>query len=356
MKPIYTLLFALPLLLAGCAPRAEAPEVKNLIFLIGDGMGLAQYAMLEIEQDYAPNAFTEADHVALTTTRSANNRVTDSAAAGTALATGHKTNNSMLGMLPDSTEVESMMERARDCGKATGLIASCYLQHATPASFYAHVPRRHLYEQITDHLALSRFDVLIGGGMRWLTEEHLAHFNNEGYVLAKSIEEVEATSSSRIAGILADEYLAHAPERGDVIPRATKKALETLAQDPDGFMLMVEGSQIDGAGHANDPHYLLAEMEDFEQVVRIAVDFTRSHPGTLLVVTADHETGGLSLPSGKSDFTLSESGIDYRFGTGSHSAIRVPAYLYGTGADGFEAMMDNTELSHRIEELMGLRK
>lgn len=356
MKAIYTLLLALGLILGGCAPAEKGPEVKNLIFLIGDGMGLAQYAMLEVEHDYAPNAFQEADRVALITTRSANNRVTDSAAAGTALASGHKTNNSMLGMLPDSTVVESMMERARDAGKATGLVVSCYLQHATPAAFYAHVPRRHLSEQITDQLVASQFDVMIGGGMRWLTEEHKATLEESGCELVQCIEEVEHSSGERLLALLADEYLPHAPERGDVIPRATKRALELLSQDPDGFMLMVEGSQIDGAGHANDPAYLLAEMEDFEQVVQIALEFTRTHPGTLLVVTADHETGGLTLPSGKSDFTLSESGIDYRFGTGSHSAVSVPVYLYGTGADSFKALMENTELAHRIEQLLGTRE
>ena len=120
-------------------------------------------------------------------------------------------------------------------------------------------------------------------------------------------------------------------------------------------MLMVEGSQIDGAGHANDAAYLLAEMRDFERVVAEAMDFADRNPGTLVVVTADHETGGLSMPSGKSDFTLSESGIDYRFGTGSHTAIRVPAYFYGTGADRFAAMMDNTELAKQIMELIGVR-
>ena len=135
-----------------------------------------------------------------------------------------------------------------------------------------------------------------------------------------------------------------------------RKALELLSQDPDGFLLMVEGSLIDYAGHANDAAWLLAEMRDFERVVATAMDFADTHPGTLVVVTADHETGGLTMPSGKSDFTLSESGIDYRFGTKSHSGIRVPAYFYGAGADRFRAMMENSELSQRIMELLGLRE
>lgn len=346
------------LLLAGCgtATDNDRPEpVKNLIYLIGDGMGLAQLSILEIENDYAPTAFSEAERVSLITTRSLNNRVTDSAAAGTALATGSKTNNSMLGLLPDSTVLTSMMELARDKGLATGLVVSCYLQHATPAAFYANVRHRSENEAITDQLVASNFDVLIGGGSKWLTDGHRAQLDAKGYRYAATINEVEQTTDGKLLAMLAEEYLPQAPERGDLIPRATKKALELLAQDEDGFMLMVEGSQIDGAGHANKADYLLAEMRDFEQVVRVAFDFADTHEGTLVVVVADHETGGLSMPSGKSDFTLSESGIDYRFGTGSHTAIRVPAYFYGAGADRFQAMMENTELAEQLMSVMQLQ-
>lgn len=353
LLPLFCLLVCI-----GCDRNTEPelPEVKNLIYLIGDGMGLAQVTMLEIENDYAPTAFSEAEHVTLVTTRSANNRVTDSAAAGTALATGHKTNNSWLGLAPDSVRLTSMMELARDRGLATGLVVSCYLQHATPGAFYAHQPQRHLYEAITDDLVASRFDVMVGGGTRWLTDEHRATLTERGYTLAFTREETLAATRMPLLAMVEAEYLPQAPERGDFIPRATAKALELLSQNEEGFMLMVEGSQIDGAGHGNDARYLLSEMQDFEKTVRLAVDFADTHPGTLVVVTADHETGGLSMPSGKSDFTLSESGIDYRFGTGSHSAIRVPAFLYGTGADCFEAMMENTELAGRIMELMKLKE
>lgn len=355
MKHLFSL-FCFFACIGCCTGTSEKePEVKNLIYLIGDGMGLAQVGMLEIENDYAPTAFSEAEHVALITTRSANNRVTDSAAAGTALACGAKTNNSRLGLSPDSVRLTSMMELARDRGMATGLVVSCYLQHATPGAFYAHQTGRHLYDEITDDLVASHFDVMIGGGTRWLTDAHRATLAEQGYTLAMTREEALAATTTPLLAMVEPEYLPHAPERGDFIPQATAKALELLSQDKDGFMLMVEGSQIDGAGHANDPRYLLAEMQDFEKVVRIAVNFADTHPGTLVVVVADHETGGLSMPSGKSDFTLSESGIDYRFGTGSHSAIRVPAYLYGAGADQFKPMLENTELANRIMELMKLK-
>lgn len=361
---IRPLLWLLLLVAAGCSKPSDE-EVRNVILLIGDGMGLSHVSMLEIESDYAPTAFSRAERVSLITTRSANNRVTDSAAAGTALATGHKTNNSMLGLAPDSSRLTSMMELARDRGMATGLVVSCHLTHATPGAFYAHRPKRSQYAEIAGQLLESDFDVLIGGGANWIggsiggdttAGSYFDAFARKGYRVVRSLEETAGLHDGRLLAVLADKHLPAAPERGDALEQGTRKALELLSQDPDGFLLMVEGSLIDYAGHANDAAWLLAEMRDFERVVATAMDFADTHPGTLVVVTADHETGGLTMPSGKSDFTLSESGIDYRFGTKSHSGIRVPAYFYGAGADRFRAMMENSELSQRIMELLGLRE
>ena len=151
-----------------------------------------------------------------------------------------------------------------------------------------------------------------------------------------------------------------APARGDFLPRAAKRAMELLADgsagNDEGFLLMIEGSMIDGGGHANDAAWLLAEMRDFEQTVAAAMDFADRTPGTLVIVAADHETGGLSICSGNPDFTLSESGIDYRFATKGHTGILLPVYLYGAGADAIHGIMDNTELSHRIMQLLDLEE
>lgn len=364
--PIRILLCLLLLVAAGRTTAQTSDEVRNVIFLIGDGMGLSHLSMLEIESDYQPTAFSRAEHLALVTTRSANNRVTDSAAAGTALATGHKTNNSMLGLAPDSSRLTSMMELARDRGLATGIVVSCHLTHATPGAFYAHRPKRSQYAEIAEQLLESNFDVLIGGGARWLgapvggdstaaAGTYFDAFARKGYRVVRSLEETADLHEGRLLAVLADEHLPNAVERGNELEQGTRKALELLSQDPDGFLLMVEGSLIDYAGHANHASWLLAEMRDFERVVATAMDFADTHPGTLVVVTADHETGGLTMPSGKSDFTLSESGIDYRFSTKSHSAIRVPAYFYGTGSDRFRPMLENCELSQRIMELLRLK-
>ena len=362
MKHFRALWCVLLLAAAGCTTTHPADgEVRNLIYLIGDGMGLSHLAMLDIETDYRPNAFDRTERLALVTTRSVNNRVTDSAAAGTALATGHKTGNSMLGMTLDSTLVSSMMERARDRGMATGIVVTSYLQHATPGAFYAHRPKRSQYEAITEQLLASEFDVLLGGGAEWLEKpcaaadgNYFDAFARKGYRVVRTPEELDAVHDGRLLGCFAEGHLPRSAERGDLLPRATRKALELLAADRDGFLLMVEGSQIDGAAHANDAAQVLDEMRDFEQVVSLAMDFADTHPGTLVVIVADHETGGLTMPSAKGDFTLSESGVTYRFGTNSHTGIHVPAYFYGTGADRFRPMMENDELARRIMELLRL--
>lgn len=358
------LFLALCLLGAGRAAAAEpADSVRNVIYMIGDGMGLAHVSMLAIEGGYAPTAFDRAQGIALISTYSADNRVTDSAAAGTALATGSKTGNSMLGCDLDGTPLRSVIQRAVQQGRPTGIAVSCYLQHATPAAFYAHVPDRGDAKAITRDLLASDIDVLIGGGRRWLAREspeggsYLDAFRRRGYCVVDSLRKADGVHGGRLLGVLADKHLPKAAERGDYLARATGKALEILSNNADsvgrGFVLMVEGSLIDGAGHENNQAWLLDEMRDFERAVAVAMDFADRTPGTLVVVTADHETGGLAIPSCDGDFTRSESGIQYVFSSKSHTATYVPVYLYGAGAGRIAGMMDNTQLARRIMALLG---
>lgn len=360
MKRLFVLLLC-TLLFAGSV-RAQG-EVRNLILMIGDGMGLAHTTMLQIENKYQPTAFNRAQGVALITTRSANNRVTDSAAAGTALATGHKTNNGMVGVTPDGKAVESIITRAQKQEMPTGIVVTCYLQHATPAAFYAHVRSRSDERAITKDMLTSGVDVLMGGGRAWLKsdeegKDYYEAFERRGYRVATTLDEVEDMHSGRLLLVAADEHLPEAAKRGDYLATATKKALELLSTDAaqrgKGFVMMIEGSQIDFASHANESQKILDEMRDFEQAVAAAMDFADRTPGTLVVVTADHETGGLTTPSNEDDFTKSESGLDYKFGTHSHTAVQIPVYLYGTGAGQVVGLMENTELSQRLAELLKL--
>ena len=362
MKRFY-LLLGVSLLAACACPACREPEIRNVVYMIGDGMGLAQVSMLQIAENYEPTAFDRAQGIALITTRSANNRVTDSAAAGTALSTGCKTNNTWLGLDTAGQRLVSIAECAQQQGMRTGLVVTSHLYHATPAAFYAHVADRNDAETITADLVNGGIDLLFGGGRKLLAAERpeggsrFDALRAKGYRIASEPEQIDTLSGLPVVAAVADKHLPAAADRGDYLPQATRKALELLSADnEEGFFLMVEGSQIDMACHGNDASRVLDEMRDFEQAVAAAMEFADAHPGTLVIVTADHETGGLTLPSGKADFTLAESGVEPRFSTGGHSASIVPVYLYGTGACRIRGLMDNTELANRIKRIIAEKK
>ena len=331
----------------------EAQEVKNIIFLIGDGMGLASASMMQLENNYEPTIFDSADNIALQKTYSLDNRVTDSAASGTALATGFKTNNTMLGQLPDGTNPESLMELAADKGKATGIVVTTYLQHATPGAFYAHVPSRHEYATISEQLLASDIDIAIGGGMAFFKERYnnrkkaTKAITESGFTLVESLD--ADMSGERILALLADKEIEN---RTGYLAKATAMAIEHLDNNDNGFVLMVEGSLIDGMGHGNDAKGQQGEMRDFMEAIEVAVAYAREHTDTLVVVTADHETGGLAIISGNADFNLSEQGVEYKWATGGHSGVMVPIYLYGTGAELINGVMENADLGKRLKELI----
>lgn len=354
-------------LIATTGVEAKSPKtekVNNIIIMIGDGMGLGHASMLQLEEKYQPTAFDRAHNIALIKTYSSNNRVTDSAAAGTALATGHKTNNATLGQLPDGTPVESITTKAKRNDFGTGLVVTCYIQHATPAAFYAHRENRGDNNGISEDFSNADFDVVFGGGMRYFKEyydKQNKDCNKElkalGYSLHTDLSNIP--SQGKVLGLVADGSLSSAEndQRGEYLTEATEKALEILTNNAKnnkykGFVLMVEGSNIDGVSHARNPRGILAETRDFANAINAAMDYADTHPGTLVVVTADHETGGLSIPSNKTDFTLPESGIGYAFGTSSHTATMVPVYLYGAGAHSICGIMENSELGQKLQEIL----
>lgn len=350
---------------ANARKKRSQPEVRNVIMLIGDGMGVAHISALMLEEKYQPINMDRAQSAALIKTYSANNRVTDSAAAGTALATGSKTGNHYVGVTIEGDTLISLITRAERRGMQTAEVVTCYLTHATPAAFYAHTDDRSRYEDIAVQFLTSGIDVAFAGGRKDFAARKdgrnlIPELETAGYKVVNELDEVEDIHEGRVVGLFADGHLPMAtePDRGDYLPKATAKALEILtancSKERCGFFMMVEGSLIDFAGHNNDAKQIYAEMKDFDEVVGIAFDYADQHEGTLVVVCADHETGGLSLPSSKTDFTLSESGVEYRYGTTSHSGTMIPALFYGTGAKEFSGIMDNTELSRRIAELLGL--
>ncbi len=354
-------------LMCGCGERDDkSGKVENIIFMIGDGMGPAQITALAIMQDYEPLNMERARYTGLHKTYSANNRVTDSAAAGTAMASGEKTCNGHVGIDTLGRLLESSLMSAQRSGKATGLVVTVEPMAATPAAFYAHIDDRWDYDSIAMDMLRSGIDVIAGtgaGALRKVTRPYgevdvIAGLQAAGYTFASDMESFMAVGQTPAAMLYEQNELPYTfadslGVRGDYLPCATAKALELLERSgKNGFFLMVEGSLIDYGGHDNDIAAVLGEIRDFDNAVKVAFDYADTHPGTLVVVTGDHETGGLTIVSPEEDFTKGAEGVEYRFSTGDHSGTLIPVYAYGTGAENFTGVMDNTDLAKKMKALL----
>jgi alkaline phosphatase len=343
------------------APKNE--KVKNVILIIGDGMGFSACASWMIDRHYEPTCFDRAQYVGMSKTYSANSRVTDSAASGTAMACGIKTNNSMLGVLPDGTPATSIAELAKAKGLATGIVVSSYVLDATPGAFYAHVKNRNDRKGIEENLIDFKPDVIVGGGRKYFVEERYVPENMidkavaAGFTYVSSPDDFMTATKTPILGLFSDESYPMAIERDtDYLTDVSLHTLDILDDNKKGFFVMIEGSHIDHAAHANNAEQLTWEMEEFDKVVNAAFDYADTHKGTLVVVTADHETGGVALLPGSKDFTKSDTGIDVKFATTGHSGSPVPIYSYGASAWKFGQVMENTDIFARIKSLLIDRK
>jgi alkaline phosphatase len=322
---------------------------KNIIFLIGDGMGIAHVTAAQIE---AGNLNLERLPVGgFVTTYPENALVTDSAAAGTALATGHKTYNGAISVSGSGETFKTVAEHAEERGMATGLVVTCSITHATPAAFAAHIDHRDREREIARQLAESGTDVLFGGGRSYfLPTGQPGGTRTDGLNLVELMRErmpvVTTPEAFRELGDVdaaaALFYPAHPPRVRDREPdlaELTRKALEILARDEDGFFLMVEGSQIDWAGHENKHDWLIAEMLDFDAAVGVALDFAEKDGTTLVVVSSDHETGAYAVIDG----SLDDHEVTIpRFCSDSHTASMVPLLATGPGSEAFGGIRDNT--------------
>ena len=345
-------------MLSACDKKTEAQEpakAVNVIYMIGDGMALPQVyaAMLASGEEMT---FSQFPYIGVVDTHSASNDITDSAAGGTALASDHKTNNAMLGMNPDSIPVKTVLEALSEQGKETGIVVTSYVTHATPASFYAKVPHRKQYEDIAVQMAENPYiNLIIGGGMKHFTQRKdsldlIERMENElGWKVYDNLIEVDV-ANQKYAVIADTNHMPKAADRGDFLPRAVKTALKSLDDAEKGFFLMVEGSQIDFACHANDSTWMMDEMMDFDYAVKVALDYAKEKGNTLVVVTADHETGGLTLPDPQGKYT----NVVFDYSTGSHTCLPVMVYAYGPGAEQFTGWMQNDELKAKIMHACGL--
>ena len=376
------------MLVTSCCNNSE-PKVKNVIYLIGDGMGFGAVTSLLLSEDEV-TGFEQAPVIGLSETCSANNYVTDSAAGGTALATGTRTNNGFVGADPEGNQLTSVLRKAQDMGKKTGIVVNTTLTEATPASFYAGVTSRKMVFDIAKQFTESNVDVAIGGGLdhfiaRPDSLDLTATLIEKGYDVFLNWETVLGTDSEKFVGILPlydlhrreenngtasaaegqevclaaqlaslneDVNATHLSEPTVYLEKATVKALDILSRNnKDGFFLMIESAIIDGYGHNNDSDGMIVEMKEFNRTLQNMIDYVNNNPETLLVVTADHETGGTGVYY-NGHKPGNEGPVKLNFSTSGHTGTVVPVFAFGAGAQEFGCLMKNTDIPKKIEALM----
>lgn len=358
-----TMIFLLAIILTGCSginsseSKNRVAKPRNIILFIGDGMGVAHlYAGITVSDKAL--SLEQFPFSGFSKTCSADNYITDSGAGGTAIACGIKTNNGMIGVGPDSIAVKSIMEIGHQNGLATGVVSTSAITHATPASFVAHNSGRGNYEDIAKDFLNGSVDVFIGGG-----EEHFrsrkdsadltVKLKEQGFSVVYTLDDLKKTDSKKIAGLLASVHMPKASEgRAGSLEEMTNKAIETLSKNKNGFILMVEGSMIDWGAHEQNIDYVVSEMIDFDKAIGVAREYAVSNGNTLVVVTADHETGGLTLNGG----SLTDHKVEAKFSGGDHTAVMVPVFSFGPGAEKFSGIHENTFFLGEFLNLLNINK
>ncbi|MEL7119481.1 MAG: alkaline phosphatase [Bacteroidota bacterium] len=360
-------LVSLVLLLISCSsqqsvqivtPINDVNPVKNVILLIGDGMGLTQISAAAFTKN-RPLALEGFSNTGLHKPYSYDNLVTDSAAGGTAFSTGVKTFNGAIGMDKDSIPVETILEQAEKKGLATGLIATSSIVHATPAAFIAHQPNRGFYENIAADFLKTDIDYFVGGGKKYFDRRNGDDRNlyreliDKGYIVTdysiSELEETVADTRRNFAYFTGDQHALPVTAGRTYLSFATKQALSFLEKRSEkGFFLMVEGSQIDWGGHSNDGNWMTQEVLDFDRAVEVALEYAKKNENTLVIVTADHECGGMCITK------HSRPGhLKYKFSTNKHTASLVPVFAHGPHADLFSGIYENTDIYYKMINAFG---
>ena len=359
-------MFVLPIL---TVQTGEAASVKNVILLIGDGMGINHITAARISGEKGAYSRLNLDtmpYTGFSINFSTSSLITDSAAAATALATGFRTDNGRLATLPDGTPVMGIMLKAKERGQSTGIVTTAKITDATPAAFLVNADSRTFERTIAQDMLNTQTDVLLGGGadafgINPFTREPKARalINQaleDGYTYVydrDSLLNLEITEGSKLIGLFMGGGMSFELTRFPTEPSLSEmmlKALEIVGQNPGGFFLMVEGARIDTAGHSNSPAEMIGVILAFDQAVGLALDFARANSATLVLVTADHETGGFAVTSG----TPAGEMVNYGWLSTGHTAAMVPIYAFGPGAEHFSGTLDITEIPIRLAELMGI--
>ncbi len=333
----------------------EDQSPKNIILLIGDGMGISQITAGLIKNRGSLN-LERFNNVGLHKSFAYNDLITDSAAGATAFACGVKTYNGAIGVDHDTIAVKTILEECEERGLETGLVATSTIVHATPASFIAHNEYRKNYEEIAEDFLTTDIDIFIGGGKKYFDrrndERRLDNeLRNKGYLvssfLEKEIEDLTVNSDEKLAYFTADDDPLPVMQGRDYLLPASKLAIKQLEDAEKGFFLMIEGSQIDWGGHANNEEYIVSEMLEFDKVIGVVLDWAEQDKETLVIVTADHETGGFAINRG-----TTYDKIVAGFTTTKHTADLIPVFAFGPGSDAFRGIYHNTEIYHKMKQAL----
>ena len=322
--------------------------------MIGDGMGVSQVSTSTMQDPDSP--FRLFKEIGFSCTASADNLITDSAAGATALSSGHRTNNHWINVDPDGKPLKTFFEVAEEKGLATGIVVTCTVTHATPAGMIAHIDDRQKETEIATQYPKHHLDVLIGGGLNHFRPQMENHEENvidklkaNGYSIYTSFDSLaKYKPANKFYAILDSEALPAAIKRNYNLGDLTGIALDQLSKSEQGFVLMVEGSQIDWGGHENNAEQVITEVADFTKAIRKVYEFAKKDGNTLVIITADHETGGTSITGGKKD------GKDMKlsFVSKKHTAAMVPVFLYGPSCELFKGVQENYQIGEKILSLV----
>ena len=350
---------------------------KNIILLISDGMSLTQVSTYRLLKG-GPNERIAVDKFpvsGIVLTHSENAIVTDSASSATAFSTGRKTNNGALGLDEDNKILENFTEIIDRYGYVSSLISTSEITHATPAAYASHVDLRWKTDEISLQMMESKVMTILGGGRHFFLPEDLGGKRSDGLNLLeqmessrmvmtekKELDSFDHSDLGKVVGLFADEALrdkekpenhVFEPSSSEMLNFAINRSEKFNENGCKGFFIMLEGSQVDWAGHANDLNYLKREMQDFDEAVELALDYATQNPDTLVIATADHETGGLLIESSSpTDYTAPEVKFSFNtgIGYGSHTGVPVPVYAYGPGSENFTGTLDNTDIFYAMLE------
>jgi len=321
-------------------------QVKQILLLIGDGNGLAQISS-GIVANGGQLTLTQLRTVGLVKTQAADDFTTDSASGATAMATGQKANNRALGLNAAGDSIPNLPYFLSQKGFKSGLVTNDELTGATPAAFYAHHPERDAAVEIAGYLPTSALNLVIGGGGRLFNKEKLSQ---AGFTLVSDMQEVGEFKGSRIAHFASEGGIPSMEAgRGNFLSQAFLQASSYLGKGKSPFFMMLEAGKIDSGGHSNSPSTIVTELLDFDRVLAEAIRYADTHPGTLVLVTADHETGGVSIPQGD----LGRREVELAFHSDDHTGILVPLFAYGARSNVFGGVYDNTEIFHRLLKVIG---